>query len=486
MGLKVHSLEGFPEDKTRDYYVYLLDYGWKEPLGKALRENFDHAASLSSRQKNSVVVMRSEGVEFNDEVLSWHGINGNKNPDLLPAILITNRHPSVFRRKEKLAMDEQKALKLVLLPLKKYCRTTSDVVSILQKVFESIKAGKSLDDFSITSKRKAGQRGAIVDEMIIAPVTGEQIALDIIQKFLQKDTAIRGVERAVLPIHFEDRSGEEFERLVLAYLTRKYQWKTLKWLGEAGKDAGRDIWGERENQTYCYQCANYRRLTTNKAFEDINKVIKYGTLPNNFVLVCGGLVGNLVRRRIEDHILGTGVNNAEIWTGREFEERLRTDTPDLIKRFVQGEAFPESVSDEVIIAKLTQSFDRPAFTTPFRQEVSIQDFEKAITDTIEVLNTGMKRLRDGTVIEKVQSRHDVNNPTLKTLLAQLTELVIMLRNDFKEYIKSGGIEPCKCGEKDCPVYLFSPDAIKDMDNRRTEILQLVKVLNPSSSLSIKH
>ena len=44
MGLKVHSLEGFPEDKTRDYYVYLLDYGWKEPLGKSLRENFDHAA----------------------------------------------------------------------------------------------------------------------------------------------------------------------------------------------------------------------------------------------------------------------------------------------------------------------------------------------------------------------------------------------------------------------------------------------------------
>lgn len=41
MGLMVHSLEGIPEGHHRDYYIYLLDYGWNEPLGDALKKNFN-------------------------------------------------------------------------------------------------------------------------------------------------------------------------------------------------------------------------------------------------------------------------------------------------------------------------------------------------------------------------------------------------------------------------------------------------------------
>ncbi len=37
MGLMVHSLEGIPAGHHRDYYIYLLDYGWDEPLADALR-----------------------------------------------------------------------------------------------------------------------------------------------------------------------------------------------------------------------------------------------------------------------------------------------------------------------------------------------------------------------------------------------------------------------------------------------------------------
>ncbi len=60
MGLKIHSLEAIGDEHLRDYYVYLLDYGWKEPLGETLRENFDKIASLSSKQKNSVVLMGTD------------------------------------------------------------------------------------------------------------------------------------------------------------------------------------------------------------------------------------------------------------------------------------------------------------------------------------------------------------------------------------------------------------------------------------------
>ena len=46
--------------------------------------------------------MRTDaGVHFSDEVLSWHHFNGDdvENEQLLPAILVTNRHPSEFRRR---------------------------------------------------------------------------------------------------------------------------------------------------------------------------------------------------------------------------------------------------------------------------------------------------------------------------------------------------------------------------------------------------
>lgn len=61
MGLTVHSLEGMPEEHQRDYFIYLLEYGWHEPLGQALKENFGKMATLASQMKNSVVVMKTEG-----------------------------------------------------------------------------------------------------------------------------------------------------------------------------------------------------------------------------------------------------------------------------------------------------------------------------------------------------------------------------------------------------------------------------------------
>lgn len=73
MGLMVHSLEGMPEEHHRDYFIYLLDYGWKEPLSEVMMNNFSKMATLASEQKNSVVIMKADvGVHFSDEVLSWH------------------------------------------------------------------------------------------------------------------------------------------------------------------------------------------------------------------------------------------------------------------------------------------------------------------------------------------------------------------------------------------------------------------------------
>lgn len=169
----IHSLEGMPEEHHRDYFIYLLDYGWQEPLSEVMMRNFGKMATLASEQKNAVVIMKADvGVHFSDEVLSWHSINGDdvdKN-ELLPAILVTNRHPAEFRRRDDLNNNKVETnLKMILFPLKKYCKDSSDVISLIQKIFSKIKNGADLDDFKIIREKKKGIGGALADSIILEP-----------------------------------------------------------------------------------------------------------------------------------------------------------------------------------------------------------------------------------------------------------------------------------------------------------------------------
>lgn len=171
MGLMVHSLEGIPEEHQRDYFIYLLDYGWKEPLSEALIQNFGKMATLASKKKNAVVIMKTdEGVHFSDEVLSWHSINGDdaESENLLPAILITNRHPAEFRRRSE-GKIKGEDLKMILIPLKKHCKNTSDVVELIKDVFIKIKQGDDLDTFKVVKEKKKGIGRALANSIILEP-----------------------------------------------------------------------------------------------------------------------------------------------------------------------------------------------------------------------------------------------------------------------------------------------------------------------------
>lgn len=173
MGLMVHSLEGIPEEHHRDYFIYLLDYGWNEPLSDALTKNFSKMATLASEKKNAVVIMRTdEGVHFSDEVLSWHHFNGDdtEREQLLPAILVTNRHPAEFRKRAMRENDKaENNLKMILFPLKKYCKNTTEVVALIQKIFSSIKLGKDLDNFGVVEERRKGIGGALANSILLEP-----------------------------------------------------------------------------------------------------------------------------------------------------------------------------------------------------------------------------------------------------------------------------------------------------------------------------
>jgi hypothetical protein len=135
MGLKIHSIAEIPENVTRSYYIYVLDYyNWDEPIGNTLRSNSDRMANFAS--KNDAIVIQPVGEShFFSELLSWESINGMKPEDILPAIMITTIHSSYF-----LNRDEQRCLgepipedELIFIQLKEICPTASDVINVIEK-----------------------------------------------------------------------------------------------------------------------------------------------------------------------------------------------------------------------------------------------------------------------------------------------------------------------------------------------------------------
>lgn len=499
MGLHIQSLKNLPESAERGYYVYLLDYGWHEPLGEALQSNFENMAKIAS-DNDAVVIVGTNRIHFEDEVFSWHNINGEDAKDKLPAILITNRHPAQFRESfSPQNKGVENDLKMILFPLKKFCKSTTDVATLIDKIFSNIREKKDLNEFKIVKQVSKNGRQALADEIILGPnKAGLGLGYEALMAFLNANGIKRnGIAKTVQPVHFEDYSGTVFERLVFAHALKQKKWTTIEWLGQTGGDSGRDIWGVHESKTFCYQCANYRQLTTKKAKEDIDKLVKAKHIPDNFILVCGGRVTVKTRKAVSDYAKSKGFAHVEIWSGVEFEEKLRLTSPELLKRFVEGESFPETPAEMIKLAKsiaakddsdiiqlISECFDRPAFTTPFNMESSIPDFEKAMADTIEVLNTGVHRLRDGTIIRNIPSRHQITDTQMKSALANITSLVVKLRDNFNDLKRKKEIKPCGCGQEDCHVYMLSQKACQIMDSSRQEIFNQWRKVNPDFNLKL--
>jgi len=299
-------------------------------------------------------------------------------------------------------------------------------------------------------------------------------------------------------IHFDDYDGTSFERLVFAFLLRTNDWVSLDWYGQTGSDSGRDIWGVRENdkflngQKICALCANWQKLTKAKAKSDLAKLKKGPSgLPDKCFLISGGVISAKLRDAIKKEASNASIRECEIWSGPEFEERLRGKAESLLKRFFGGEAFPDSPkdlqvfvgsvqadNDEERLALMSSLFDRPAFYTPFHQESSVPAFKRAITDTIGALATGVHRLRDGTEIRRIPSRHQIQSPEIKRELGAIEKRLAKLRATYEKLLADKEIIPCSCDVPDCSVFQASPAAIQQMDQIRTEILNSFRRIYP--------
>ena len=306
----------------------------------------------------------------------------------------------------------------------------------------------------------------------------------------------------VSPVHFEDYSGIQFERLVFAYHLRA-GWHDLIWHGQSGGDQGRDISGiepfdDQPARKTIIQCANRDTLTLAKAKSDMSKSIKAtGSVPDVFKFVSRGAVSDAGRTRIEQAAASLGVRHVTIWSGVEFEENLRLRAEYLLHRFVQGVEFPDveadiqkftddfpDLSDADVLQLMAAVFDRPAFRTPFQQESSLPAFQKAIEDTIGALNTGLWRTREGVENRRIPSIHHLKNQRIQTVMGKVVRQVDQLRRIFVTRLKEGEIRPCGCGQPDCPTFMLTQRVADELDDARQRILTTFQSVYTSFSVSL--
>ena len=154
MGLKIHTLAEIPDNVSKSYYLYILDYhNWNEPIGNTLRENFDKIAEFAAKN-DSVVIQGISGSLIYTELMSWKSVNGIDPLELLPALMITTLHPKYFlndKTKAEIPKD-----KFIFLEIKKICQHPQDVITLLEKIFRDIREKKAIQDFRVKKELKGG------------------------------------------------------------------------------------------------------------------------------------------------------------------------------------------------------------------------------------------------------------------------------------------------------------------------------------------
>ena len=128
--------------------------------------------------------------------------------------------------------------------------------------------------------------------------------------------------------------------------------------------------------------------------------------------------------------------------------------------------------DKELIQFFVQCFDRPAFQDDIFQEGRMEDFDKAIEDTIIALNTGVLRTRDGTLLKQAQGKSAIQNPIWREKFELISDMLASLRRRLKLAEKDRAYSKYGTGED--ISYCFSDHKLAEWFNlTREEILEVL-------------
>ena len=135
------------------------------------------------------------------------------------------------------------------------------------------------------------------------------------------------------------------------------------------------------------------------------------------------------------------------------------------------DTLPAPVNYNFVLEDLLYYFNRPAFTTDFQYVCSLEDFEKAITDTISNINIGGKNTK---IRQRFLSVMDLNSRELKKQFGEIIDGLNIVRKLYLTMLAKKYTYKVKIDEKnviytDCEVIFC-----RAMNDSRAVILHEIK------------
>jgi hypothetical protein len=143
---------------------------------------------------------------------------------------------------------------------------------------------------------------------------------------------------------------------------------------------------------------------------------------------------------------------------------------------------PAHGDDAALIRFYSQCFDRPAFQDPFREEGSMEVFDKAIEDTITAINTGCLRARDGTVLVQSKGKSYLSNHLWRETMDVIVDLLRAMRSRYALAVEQGQIHLGSEHDGRQFYHIRDGQVAEWMDNTRAEAIGIFSALCRESGI----
>jgi len=186
----------------------------------------------------------------------------------------------------------------------------------------------------------------------------------------------------------------------------------------------------------------------------------------------------IIQRQLNDflkHVVDT--NNPDIDEAiMAIEKRVEKLGNSLIEN--SANTFIEN--DKELIRFYVQCFDRPAFKDDIYQEGCMENFDKALEDTIIALNTGTLRTRDGSTIKKSEGKALIHNPSWRHRLDCITDELEDIRRRLAIAKERKLFTQHNSYEQGAPTWYFFDRSVAEWFNESRE-----EILNTLSSICVE-
>src|ERR1043166_5373682 len=144
------------------------------------------------------------------------------------------------------------------------------------------------------------------------------------------------------------------------------------------------------------------------------------------------------------------------------------------------------VSDVELVTFYSQCFDRPAFQDAFRQEGSMEAFDKAMEDIITAIITGCSRLRDGHLVMQTRGKTFLKNVAWRQRMDVIVDLLRWIRSRYTDAVKQRVITTGQENNGMVFYCIHEPEIAAWMDNTRAQVLQLFSEICHEAGIAPPH